>query len=308
MKNTESDKMVRFRTIDEFNKVLGQETLHPLVSSFDMANGKYVPVRGPISYDFFTIFLKDVNCGNIVYGRNMYDYQEGTLVFIAPDQTVQFQMTDMSKPLPKPKGWCLLFHPDFIKGTQLGRNISRYSFFSYRVNEALHLSEKERETVVECFKNIRSELEHPVDRQSKNLIISNLELFLNYCTRFYERQFLTRLQANTDILDKFEEALDEYFRSNLPKTSGLPTVKFLAEKLHFSPNYLSDMLRKDTGKSAIDHIQLRLVEAAKEKLFGTDKTVSEIAYELGFDYPQYFSRLFKKRTGLTPNEFRARGN
>ena len=203
------------------------------------------------------------------------------------------------------KGWVLMFHPDLLRGTQLGRNLKDYSFFSYEVNEALHLSEQERRTVLECFRNIENELRHAMDKHSKDLIVSNLELFLSYCRRFYERQFITRSHVNSDILTRFERVLDEYFHSELPKRLGIPSAKYCADKMNFSVNYLSDLLRKDTGKSTLEHIQLRLVEAAKEKLFDTNKSISEIAYELGFEYPQYFSRLFKKRVGMTPNEYRA---
>lgn len=242
-----------------------------------------------------------MKCGDIKYGRNYYDYQDGTLVFMAP-----MQIMSMENRRPEAaKGWVLMFHPDLLRGTQLGRNLKDYSFFSYEVNEALHLSEQERRTVLECFRNIENELRHAMDKHSKDLVVSNLELFLSYCRRFYERQFITRSHVNSDILTRFERVLDEYFHSELPKRLGIPSAKYCADKMNFSVNYLSDLLRKDTGKSTLEHIQLRLVEAAKEKLFDTNKSISEIAYELGFEYPQYFSRLFKKRVGMTPNEYRA---
>lgn len=295
------DKIETYNSIDAFNKAFGIETLHPLVNIADVAKTKRVEIEGCHCFNFYTIFLKDVKCGDIKYGRNYYDYQDGTLVFMAP-----MQIMSMENRRPEAaKGWVLMFHPDLLRGTQLGRNLKDYSFFSYEVNEALHLSELERRTVLECFRNIENELRHAMDKHSKDLIVSNLELFLSYCRRFYERQFITRSHVNSDILTRFERVLDEYFHSELPKRLGIPSAKYCADKMNFSVNYLSDLLRKDTGKSTLEHIQLRLVEAAKEKLFDTNKSISEIAYELGFEYPQYFSRLFKKRVGMTPNEYRA---
>lgn len=294
------DKIETYNSIDAFNKAFGIETLHPLVNIADVAKTKRVEIEGCHCFNFYTIFLKDVKCGDIKYGRNYYDYQDGTLVFMAP-----MQIMSMENRRPEAaKGWVLMFHPDLLRGTQLGRNLKDYSFFSYEVNEALHLSELERRTVLECFRNIENELRHAMDKHSKDLIVSNLELFLSYCRRFYERQFITRSHVNSDILTRFERVLDEYFHSELPKRLGIPSAKYCADKMNFSVNYLSDLLRKDTGKSTLEHIQLRLVEAAKEKLFDTNKSISEIAYELGFEYPQYFSRLFKKRVGMTPNEYR----
>ncbi|WP_287565072.1 helix-turn-helix transcriptional regulator [Parabacteroides sp.] len=295
------DKIETYNSIDDFNKAFGIETLHPLVNIADVAKTKRVEIEGCHCFNFYTIFLKDVKCGDIKYGRNYYDYQDGTLVFMAP-----MQIMSMENRRPEAaKGWVLMFHPDLLRGTQLGRNLKDYSFFSYEVNEALHLSEQERRTVLECFRNIENELRHAMDKHSKDLVVSNLELFLSYCRRFYERQFITRSHVNSDILTRFERVLDEYFHSELPKRLGIPSAKYCADKMNFSVNYLSDLLRKDTGKSTLEHIQLRLVEAAKEKLFDTNKSISEIAYELGFEYPQYFSRLFKKRVGMTPNEYRA---
>lgn len=295
------DKIETYNSIDDFNKAFGIETLHPLVNIADVAKTKRVEIEGCHCFNFYTIFLKDVKCGDIKCGRNYYDYQDGTLVFMAP-----MQIMSMENRRPEAaKGWVLMFHPDLLRGTQLGRNLKDYSFFSYEVNEALHLSEQERRTVLECFRNIENELRHAMDKHSKDLIVSNLELFLSYCRRFYERQFITRSHVNSDILTRFERVLDEYFHSELPKRLEIPSAKYCADKMNFSVNYLSDLLRKDTGKSTLEHIQLRLVEAAKEKLFDTNKSISEIAYELGFEYPQYFSRLFKKRVGMTPNEYRA---
>ena len=291
----------KFKTIDEYNKILGVETLHPLVTIIDFSktsyNGDYPEGH---SFGYYSVFLKDVKCGDMKYGRNYYDYQEGTLVFMAPEQVVKIE----NRQPHQPKGWALMFHPDLIRGTSLGRMMKDYTFFSYDVFEALHLSEQERQVVLECFGNIASELNHSIDKHSQRLIVSNIELFLNYCVRFYDRQFIIRKHANSDILSRFEELLTNYFNSELPQKKGLPTVKYCADNLHLSANYLGDLLKKETGKSAQEHIQLRLIEAAKEKMFEKDKSVSQIAYELGFEYPQYFSRLFKKRVGMSPNEYR----
>lgn len=294
-------KITVYESISQFNKLFGIETLHPLISICDASRVNPVEIEGSHCYNFYSIFLKDVNCGDLRYGRNYYDYQEGTLVFMAPMQvmSVENQKTE------KPQGWVLMFHPDLLRGTSLGQNMKKYTFFSYEVNEALHLSEQEREIVINCFHNIENELRHAMDNNSKDLIVSNLELFLNYSKRFYERQFVTRSHMANDALSRFERILDDYFHSDLPRRKGIPTAKYCADKMNLSVNYLSDMLRKDTGKSTLEHIQLRLVEVAKETLLGTQKSVSEVAYELGFEYPQYFSRLFKKRVGMTPNEYRA---
>jgi AraC-like DNA-binding protein len=243
-----------------------------------------------------------VKFGDMKYGCNYYDYQEGTLVFIAPGQVVGI---GNAPGIPKPKGWGLLFHPDIIRGTSLGHNIKEYSFFSYEANEALHLSEKEREIILDCLNKIDHELHQSIDKHSKTLIANNIELLLNYCMRFYDRQFITRSHINKDILVKFERLLEEYFQSEMPQTLGLPTVKYCAENIHLSANYLGDLIKKETGKSPQEHIQLKLMVIAKEKIFDTTKTVSEIAYELGFKHPQHFSRLFKNETGYTPNEYRS---
>lgn len=237
------------------------------------------------------------------YNELLYDYQEGTLVFIAPGQCVGITRRGE---MFQPKGWALLFHPDFIRGTQLGRNIRNYTFFSYAVNEALHLSQQERGTIVDCLHNIRAELQHPIDRHSRTLIINNIEMFLNYCIRFYDRQFVTRSEiANKDILSRFEEILNGYFRSDRPQTIGLPTVQYCARELHLSPNYFGDLIKKETGKTAQEHIQLYVIDTAKERIADRGLSISEIAYDLGFKYPAHFTRLFKNVVGCTPNEYRA---
>lgn len=297
------EKINHIDTIYQYNESLGVETLHPLVSVIDFSKAKMMK-HAKHMFGFYAIFLKDVKCGDIIYGKNYYDYQEGTLVFLAPEQVIG--IVDNGEVF-QPKGMALLFHPDFIKGTQLGREIANYTFFSYEVNEALHISEGERKIVLDCLSKIQLELSHSIDKHSRRLIVTNIELLLDYCTRFYERQFITRENVNTDILSKFESLLNEYFHSERPQEEGLPSVAYCASKLHLSANYFGDLIKKETGKSAQEHIQLKLIDIAKERIFDTDKSVSEIAYELGFKYPQHFTRFFKKRIGMTPNEYRAIG-
>jgi len=250
---------------------------------------------------FYAIFLKDLKCGDMIYGVSTYDYEEGTLIFVAPNQVYGFEDNSEKR---QGKGKALLFHPDLIHGTSLGRNIKDYTFFSYEVNEALHLSTRERAIIDDCLEKIGYELEHAIDIHSKTLIVSYLELFLNYCKRFYDRQFITRSNVNKDILAKFEKVLDEYFSKNMATEYGLPSVSYCADKLFLSPNYLGDLLKKETGKSAQEHIQFKLIDIAKEKIYEPGKSISEIAYELGFKHPQHFTRMFKKNTGLSPIEYR----
>lgn len=294
------DEILKLDTIAQYNTLRGVETLHPLVSVVDMSKAN--PTQNMrINFGFYCVFLKEVKCGDLKYGCNYYDYQEGTLVFVAPGQVVGVN----SPEIIQPKGWALLFHPDLIRGTSLGHNIKDYSFFSYEVYEALHLSEKERQIIIDCLHKIDYELQQSIDKHSKMLIVNNIELLLNYCLRFYDRQFITRSNVNKDILVKFEKLLDDYFKSDLTQTVGLPTVKYCADQLHLSANYFGDLIKKETGKSAQEHIQLKLIDIAKERIFDTSKSVSEIAYELGFKHSQHFSRMFKNETGYTPNEYRS---
>ena len=235
------------------------------------------------------------------YGKHSYDYQEGTLVFIAPGQVSG--VTNDGKSI-QPGGYALLFHPDLIKGTNLGKNITDYSFFSYDVHEALHLSEKEREIVLECFKNIKLELEQSIDKHSKSLIVNNIELFLNYCMRFYDRQFITRDHVNQGVIGKFENLVDDYFKSDNPKNIGFPMVNYFAEKLNLSANYFGDLIKKELGVSAQEFIHNKLIEVAKEQILNPSKSISEISYDLGFKYPQHFTRLFKAKVGVSPSEYK----
>ena len=294
------DTVVKYDNIFQFNESRGVETLHPLVSVIDFS--KCGPARFERQvYGFYTIFLKEVKCGDLRYGRNYYDYQEGTLVFLAPGQVIGYENNGQTY---QPKGWALLFHPDLLRGTSLGRNIAGYTFFSYEVNEALHLSEQERQVVLDCLLNIQSELKHAIDKHSRTLIVSNIELLLNYSTRFYERQFITRNNVNRDVLAGFERLLGDYFAGDRPEQDGVPSVRWCAEQLHLSANYFGDLVKKETGKTAQEYIQGKIINVAKEKILASEKTVSEIAYELGFQYPQHFTRIFKKNVGCTPTEYR----
>lgn len=290
----------RFETINEYNAFNNHETLHPLVNVVNLSKAN--PRQGSQMYfGFYTIFLKDVKCGDLVYGRHTYDYQEGTLVFIAPGQVAGVNSKGETY---QPKGYALVFHPDLIYGTSLGKHIHDYTFFGYQSNEALHISERERQIVLDCFSKIEFELKQSLDKHSKTLIVNNIELFLNYCVRFYDRQFITREKVQKDILQKFESLLNHYFQSDKPQTIGLPSVAYCAEQMYLSANYFGDLIKKETGKSAQEYIQLKLMDIAKEKIFDTSKSISEVAYELGFKYPQHFTRLFKQRVGYTPNEYR----
>ena len=294
-------EILKMNTIHDYHEFLGVKTLHPLVSVIDLS--EVPPVRlARKNFGFYTVFLKDVKCGDLRYGRKMYDYQEGTLVFVAPSQVAGID--DDGETL-NPQGKVLAFHPDLLRGTSLGRKMKDYSFFSYEANEALHMSERERQIILNCFVEIQEELERAIDKHSKDIIASTIELLLNHCQRFYDRQFITRENINKDILVRFENLLSDYFESDQPQTVGLPSVQYVADRLHLSPNYFGDLIKKETGKSAQESIQLFVIEKAKERLYDENKTVSEVAYELGFKYPHHLSRLFKKVVGMTPNEYRA---
>ncbi|WP_426789381.1 helix-turn-helix domain-containing protein [Sphingobacterium sp. WOUb80] len=294
------EEIRKIDTVKQYNNEMGVETKHPLVSivNFDEIP-TYIQFRRYMG--LYCIFLKNIKCGDMRYGCQPYDYEDGTLVFIAPGQVYGI---DSSGQIIKPSGRALVFHPDMIAGTQLGKNIKDYTFFSYAVNEALHLSKKERSIISDCFDKIENEIDLNLDKHSKILIVSNIELFLNYCLRFYDRQFITRTHINTDILIRFENLLHDYFRSGKSLTLGLPTVSYCAEQLYLSPNYFGDLIKKETGTTALDYIQTKLIEEAKEKIFVPNKSISQIAEELGFKYQQHFTRLFKQKVGVTPIEFR----
>lgn len=289
-----------FETVKEYNDFNQHETLHPLVSVIDYSKANQ-RTGSRMNFGLYCIILKDVKCGDLKYGRNYYDYQEGTLVFVSPGQVIDVEnKVDYYQPV----GHGLVFHPDFIRGTSLAKSMQEYNFFSYQTNESLHLSKRERQLVLDCFYKIESELHQSIDKHSKKLIASNIELFLNYCERFYDRQFITRDNVNRGILEKFEELLNGYFTSEKPQNIGLPSVAYIADELHLSPNYFGDLIKKETGKSAQEYIQNKIIDIAKSKIFDADKSVNEVAYELGFKYPQHFTRFFKQHVGQTPNEYR----
>ena len=298
------EDIIRFETVNQYNAFNQQETLHPLVTVIDLSTA--TPRKKTSQYmGCYGIFLKDVVCGDLRYGKEYYDYQEGTLVFMSPGQVFT---VENDGELYQPKGRALVFHPDLLLGTSLNGKMQEFSFFGYQVKEALHLSQRERQIVMDCFGKIKYELEHAIDKHSRKLIVANLELFLDYCTRFYDRQFLTRDNIHRGILAKFETLLSSYFSSEKPQTIGLPSVSYCAEELNLSAKYFGDLIKKETGQTAQEYIQMKVIEAAKERIFSSDKTVNEIAFELGFKYPQHFSRLFKQRIGQTPNEYRILSN
>ena len=287
------NEIMKIDTVRQYNDYFGVETLHPLVSVIEGSKAKPLRYCRKL-YNLYAVLLKDTDCGQLKYGQSRYDYQQGTMLFLAPGQTMGSE----------DEGWVLAFHPDLLQKTPLARLIKEYSYFSYNANEALHLSGQERETVLECMNKIRTELQHPVDKHSRSLITDNIKLLLDYCIRFYDRQFITRENTNHDILTRFESLLDDYFASDAPVQSGMPSVQYCAGKLCLSPNYLGDLLRKETGMSALKHIQQKTLDIARERMSDTSKSIGEISYELGFPYPQHFSRWFKKMTGYTPNGYR----
>lgn len=295
------EKVVKLDHVDQYNSLYGLETLHPLVSVVDLTKATHSVNHVQMTYGLYALFLKGTKSCDIKYGRKNYDYQEGTIVCFAPGQSASVEMIEEEV---KPEVFGIVFHPDLIRGTSLGKTIKDYTFFSYAVNEALHLSDQEKEIVMDCLNKISIELEHAIDKHSKSLIAMNIELLLNYCMRFYERQFITRKVENKDALTKFEQLLDDYFRDSVQMPEGLPTVKYFADKICLSSNYFGDMVKKETGKTPQEHIQDKIIELAKGYIVETDETVSQIAYSLGFQYPQHFCRLFKRRVGCTPNEYR----
>lgn len=297
------DKILNMDSVDLYNKLYGLETLNPLVSVVDLNKATRVMDYNRWNYGIYALYLKMEKACDIRYGRQHYDYQEGTVVCFAPGQTAEITLTT-DKVQMNVLG--ILFHPDLLRGTSLGRDIKKYTFFSYETNEALHTSAEERDILMDLLKIIQMELEHGVDKHSRTLLVNHIELLLNYCMRFYERQFTTRSKVNSDVLTRFERLLDGYFEGEQAERDGLPTVRYFADKLCLSPNYFGDMLKKETGKTPQEYIQEKVVELAKERMADSRETVSRIAYSLGFQYPQHLCRLFKKRVGCTPNEFRSR--
>lgn len=276
---------------------------HPLVAVLDFSEvSEHVEENSKISTDFYSIMFKNYCKNNIKYGRKAIDFQDGNLICIAPNQTIEID--NEIEPRENMMGWGLFFHPDLIRVTSSYDKIKSYSFFNYEVSEALHLSDKEKNILFECVQKIQTELCENIDVHSQHIIVSTIELLLNYCSRFYGRQMITRSQTNKSIIAQIEIILNTYFSDGRLKKQGLPSVKFLADRVNLSPSYLSDLVKKETGKNAQEHIHFYLIEEAKTYLISTEKNINEIAYSLGFEYPQYFNKLFKQKTGKTPMEYR----
>ena len=300
-----NNKTIHLQTISEMFLLFGLagDIHHPLVGVVDFSRvDQQIDCEINLSADYYSIMFKNYPDDKIKYGRKIIDFQDGSLICMAPNQIIEI---DNNEPAPKSvNGWGLFFHPDLIRATSLNDKMREYNFFSYQTSEALHLSEKEKRTLYDCVSKIDIEIQENIDVHSQGIIVSTIELLLNYCSRFYGRQFISRKGSNNSVLVQFEKILNQYYYQENKEEKGLPTVKYLSEKLNLSPGYLSDLLRKETGKNTQDHIHQHLIEEAKNKLIGTNKSVSEIAYKLGFNYPQYFNKLFKQKTGHTPVEFR----
>lgn len=298
------DQLIKIHSISQIHQMFDlDKPKNPLISLLDASklNFSSVPRNQRIMIDLYTIWLKDSDCG-IRYGRNHFDFDCGVLVFTGPGQVITSTSEDPDT--TNETGWVLVFHPDLIRKSSLGQKIDQYTFFSYENHEALHLSEEEELTITDCALKIKQEYEQRIDNHSQQVITTALELLLSYCSRYYERQFNTRQNHHKDVVMVIEKELTSYLNSGQPLEYGPPSIHFLADKVHLSPGYLSDLLKKETGKSGKDYINYYLVEKAKTILLGTDQTVNEVAYNLGFNYPHYFSRLFKSKTGLTPLEYR----
>lgn len=280
---------------------------HPLVSVIynrDLKTASGVQGVKIINHLYTIIFKSSSVCSSFSYGRNSYDHEEGTLVFTAPGQVMEFKNDVTEKEQIDPNGWSLVFHPDIFRKSDLSAKMTKYSFFQYDSNEALHLSDRERASIEDLLEKIVQEFSQMPDRHSQPLIVSNIELFLDYCLRFYDRQFFSRANLNSDTISKFERLIINYFESDEACQKGIPSVEYCAKKLNLSPNYLSDLLKKETGKTTLEHIHFYLIERAKNRLLNSSDTISGIAYFLGFEYPQHFSNLFKSKTGMSPKEYR----
>ena len=296
--------IVRIKSISEVHKLLGlQNPYHPLVSvipiddnmtNFDYGDNTFV-------FDFYQVNLKEGFSGSMSYGRSSYDFEEGTLTFIKPGQTLRIENQEV---IQGSSGWTLLFHPDLLRKSDLGERIQEYSFFDYNLTEALHLSDKEKASLTELVQRISDEYQERIDQHSHELIIGNIELLLKYSKRFYDRQFYTRTVINKDFVSRFERELKDYFISDKAFENGLPSASFFGKQLDMSPYYLSDLLKKETGRSIRDHIQDFVIERAKYKLLGSDESISQIAFSLGYEYPQGFNKLFKAKVGVSPSEYR----
>lgn len=297
------NEIEHIKTVSDYNNIIGLKTKHPLVSVVDFSKVKKTPKKEAValSFGFYSVFFKEAKNCTLKYGRSTYDYQEGSLIFIAPNQIVSIE-DDGDEYIPN--GFALLFHPDLLHRTSLAQDIKEFSFFSYSISESLHLSEIERLIVQECFSKIEYEISGNVDKHSKEIIVANIELFLKYCVRFYDRQFISRDDLNFGIVERFEKLLHNYFKGKEPELNGTPTVVYCANVLNLSPNYFGDLIKKETGKSAQEYIHTVIIDIAKEMIFDINKSISQIAYELGFKYPHHFTRLFKQKVGQSPIEYR----
>lgn len=292
------------KSISQLHKLLGLDgPLNPLVTVIHYNDELDLSVLNAGTYvmDLYQVSLKPVVGCEIVYGRNSYDFQEGTLIFTKPNQAISYTSQPTSN---SGSGWALLFHPDFIRKTALDERIDDFHFFAYETHEALHLSQKERDTLTVQIDNLEQELNLSIDKRSQHLMSANIELLLDYCKRYYDRQFIVRSEVNQDVVSKFERILNQYYEAKNNLESGLPTVSWCAEQLNMSAHYLGDLLRKETGRSTQQHVQLYVIEKAKTKLLNSNDKIGVIAYELGFDYPQHFSKFFKASTGMSPAEYR----
>ncbi|WP_299363194.1 AraC family transcriptional regulator [Winogradskyella sp.] len=301
------DSIIHIESISDMHKVFGlPKPKHPLVSIIRFKNveiqEEFHHVR--CSFGMYCVTQKNETVGSMKYGRNTYDFQEGSMVFIKPGQVLTY---DGHQSTAEDPGWALLFHPDLILKSELGRSIDDYSFFSYDITEALHISEDEKMALNEILGKIEKEYHQNIDRHSQKLIISNIELLLDYCTRYYDRQFYTRSNLNKDVLAKFEQLLKTYYEDNNQYTTGIPSVSYCGNALHMSPKYLSDLLKRETGKNAKAHIDDFLLNKTKMQLLSSKASISEIAYSLGFEYSQHFSKLFKAKSGVSPSEYRSLG-
>lgn len=294
--------MTIYNTLEAYCAEFHQKATHPHIHFIDFDISPLVR-RKKFQLSFYVIALKETYCGDLQYGNTSYDYAEGTMVFLGPNQT--FGSTPIGE-LHQPHGKALIFHPDFIKDTRLSELIKQYTFFQYKSNEALHLSQNERNMIGSFFANIEFELNQGLDQHSRDLIIANLETLLKYCVRFYDRQFTSRAPIQSKLLNQFETLFSTYFTSDETHIHGFPTVAYFADKLHVSPNYFGDLIKRETGKTAQEHIQHHFISLAKERLLTSSKNINEIADELGFKHHQHFTRLFKQKVGISPREFRVK--
>lgn len=304
MKKKEQNPIVSVDSIDAYNKLFGLETNHPLISVLDMKKATKAVNHIRMDYGVYAVFLKNgINC-RLMYGCQPYDYQEGSIVTFRPGQLIGVEMETVEI---GPDVLGLLFHPDLIFGTPLAARIEEYRFFDYSEREAVHLSAEERGIFIECLERIREETEHPVDKHTAGILASHIQVLLDYLTRFYERQFITRHKVNSDILTSFEAALKRYYEEG-KASEGIPSVAYFAEKANLTPGYFGDLIKRETGTTAQEMISRYVIGQAKRRLAETSEDVSIIAYDLGFQYPQHFTRMFKKQTGHTPREYRLKLN